>query len=324
MHRLAALSVLLLLPSGALAQEKRPGREKLCAPRLLPVRVVRPTLEVWADAERTRQVGTVEAGQVYVRLESSRNMARVLWDAGMNPMHAWIDQRGLEPLPRRRIYLVTAGVHCGHLGERPGWLVAPTGDADQVTVGPGTTGMVFVAHAGMLQPLNSDRLLLATDPTDAGGKDPGARKVPPGGQGAGRRAVYPPRSPEAIALFEEAARAAGLPVEWARSEGLHELLDAESDGRVGRLNYTYGERERDPARWAEVHAELRRGVISAESSATGLGQLLLRNVERYYPSGRAGIGDPHEEAVGMLRYIQDRYGDPDRAWARYNSSHEGY
>lgn len=133
------------------------------------------------------------------------------------------------------------------------------------------------------------------------------------------RAVYPPRAAVTIQLFEEAARRANLPTSWASSHGLHRILDRESEGVVGKLNYTYGNRSTE-----RVHAELRRGVITARSSATGLGQLLLSNVERYYPSGRAGIGDPMEEAIGMLRYIKDRYGNPDRAWANYGRFHEGY
>lgn len=136
--------------------------------------------------------------------------------------------------------------------------------------------------------------------------------------------TYRPGSPEQVALFRDAARQAGLPESWASSAGLRNLLAAESGGQVGRPNYTYGERARDPSRWGEVQNELRNGRITARSSASGLGQLLLSNVERYYPSGRAGIGNPQEEAIGMLRYIKDRYGSPDAAWQRYNTRHEGY
>lgn len=135
---------------------------------------------------------------------------------------------------------------------------------------------------------------------------------------------YPPNSPEAVALFTAAARAAGLPEAWASSPGLHHILRRESGGIVGRPNYTYGPRSKDAARWPEVHAELRAGKRTAKSSATGLGQLILPNVDLYYPGGRAGIGDAHAEAVGMLRYIAARYGDPDRAWAQYGKKHEGY
>lgn len=137
-------------------------------------------------------------------------------------------------------------------------------------------------------------------------------------------AVYPPGSAEQIALFEEAARRVGVPEAWARDPGLINILQRESAGRVGVPNYTYGERSRDPAQWAGVHAELQEGRITARSSATGLGQLLLSNVDRHYPSGRAGIGDPVEEAAGMLSYISERYGDPATAWARYGTVHEGY
>lgn len=130
---------------------------------------------------------------------------------------------------------------------------------------------------------------------------------------------YRPFAQDTIRLFEEAATKAGLPRSWASSPGLHNLLRRESHGEVGKLNYTYGSRSE-----REVHAELRAGIISARSSATGLGQLLLSNVDAYYPSGRAGIGDPLEEAVGMLRYIDARYGSPAQAWASYGRFHEGY
>jgi hypothetical protein len=135
---------------------------------------------------------------------------------------------------------------------------------------------------------------------------------------------YKPHSPEAVALFREAARLAGVPESWATSRGLHNILARESGGVVGRPNYTYGTRANDRSRWDDVHRELKNGRITARSSATGLGQLLLSNVDRYYPAGRAGIGDPLQEAAGMLRYIKARYGSPEVAWARYNTVHEGY
>lgn len=136
--------------------------------------------------------------------------------------------------------------------------------------------------------------------------------------------VYRPGSPEAIALFREAARVAGVPESWASSQALHNILSRESGGVVGRPNYTYGRRANDRSQWDDIHNELKNGRITARSSATGLGQLLLSNVDRYYPNGRAGIGDPVQEAAGMLRYIQSRYGSPEVAWARYNTRHEGY
>jgi hypothetical protein len=89
----------------------------------------------------------------------------------------------------------------------------------------------------------------------------------------------------------------------------------ESDGWVGRPNYTYGERAANKLLWPTVWSELRQGVKSTKSSATGLGQLILENVQKFYPSGQRGIGVPVEEAVGMLRYIRDRYGSPEAALA---------
>jgi hypothetical protein len=136
--------------------------------------------------------------------------------------------------------------------------------------------------------------------------------------------VFPPGADKTKALFREAAKLAGVPESWADSPGLHNILAKESGGKVGRPNYTYGARAKDPAQWESVHAELKSGTKSTISSATGLGQLILPNVDRYYPAGRKGIGDPLQEAAGMLAYIKDRYGSPDNAWARYGTKHEGY
>lgn len=142
---------------------------------------------------------------------------------------------------------------------------------------------------------------------------------------------YVPGSEEAVQLFEYATQRAELPIEWARSDSLHAILAAESQGWVGRPNYTITLRDGTEAdnvenrdRWSEVHRLLRDGQIEPRSTATGLGQLILPNVDRFYPSGRDGLGDCIEEAIGMLRYIADRHENPDTAWRRYNSVHEGY
>lgn len=122
-------------------------------------------------------------------------------------------------------------------------------------------------------------------------------------------------------VFRQAARLAGLPESWADSPAMRNLVNAESGGIVGRPNYTYGNKD-----WNQVHQELKNGNITARSSATGLGQLLLSNVDRYYPNGRAGIGDPVQEAAGMMRYIQDRYGSPEVAWGNHSANpqrHQG-
>jgi hypothetical protein len=109
---------------------------------------------------------------------------------------------------------------------------------------------------------------------------------------------YPPGSAEQVALFHAAAKKSGLPVEWARSPALANIIRRESDGRVGLQN--------------------------PKSSASGIGQLINENIDRFYPSGRAGKGVPIEEAIGMLKYIKSRYGTPERAWELYGKLFRGY
>lgn len=130
-----------------------------------------------------------------------------------------------------------------------------------------------------------------------------------------RKDRYVPGSSEQKTLFQIAALRAGVPASWGSSPALVSVLAHESDGWVGRPNYTYGDRAKDHALWPSVWSELKQGVRSTRSSATGFGQLILENVDKYYPSGRAGIGVPMDEAVGMLKYIKDRYGSPDQALA---------
>jgi hypothetical protein len=134
---------------------------------------------------------------------------------------------------------------------------------------------------------------------------------------------YKPGSSEQRRLFTAAALSAGLPAAWGSSPALANILQHESDGWVGQPNYTYPT-WRDKTTWPVIWAELRNGIKSTRSSATGLGQLILENVDKYYPSGRRGIGNAREEAVGMLRYIQDRYGTPERAWELYGKLFAGY
>ena len=54
-----------------------------------------------------------------------------------------------------------------------------------------------------------------------------------------------------------------------------------------------------------------------KSTASGLWQLLLSNVDIFYPSWRKWIWDPIEEAVWFMRYIKDRYWNPDIAKSVY-------
>lgn len=148
-----------------------------------------------------------------------------------------------------------------------------------------------------------------------------------GCEGHPRIEVYAPGSAEQIQLFRKAAELAGVPESWASDAALMNVLAAESAGQVGIPNYTYGWRQDHPACWPKIHNELRAGIDSSgilrdgrlvKSTATGLGQLLLGNVDDHYPSGRAGIGVAVEEAAGMLSYIKDRYGEPVWAWRCHN------
>ena len=63
---------------------------------------------------------------------------------------------------------------------------------------------------------------------------------------------YPPFAEKTKKLFEKAAKRAGLPTSWAREDGLHQILDKESDGWVGIPNYTYRERSEDKTQWGSV------------------------------------------------------------------------
>ena len=135
----------------------------------------------------------------------------------------------------------------------------------------------------------------------------------------------------------------GIPASWgdyATPEGkaLHKILQQESQGYVGALNYTFrnavakrdgykGGKMPNPdwygkkyaKTWSHILKKLRKGKVylGARSSASGLGQMTLSNVRKFYPSGLDGIGDPYEEAAGMLLYIKSRYGSPVEAWAQY-------
>jgi hypothetical protein len=135
-----------------------------------------------------------------------------------------------------------------------------------------------------------------------------------------------PYSDEAVDLFRHAARLAELPEAWADDEDLHYVMRAESAGLVGVPNYTYdrvyginlrNNRSLGWAFWPVIHADLRGHVMRAKSSATGLGQMLLGNMMKHAPHGARGIGDPLEEAVAMLCYIQERYLEPSYA-GRYH------
>lgn len=148
---------------------------------------------------------------------------------------------------------------------------------------------------------------------------------------------FKPGSPEQIALFEAAAKIANLPVAWASNKELQRILGIESlGGRVGVPNYqwaawiskTTGKKVSirqmwdTPSLWPPVWKVIREGNAKKSytgigSHAAGLGQLQPSNMQPFQPSGVKGVGIPIEEAVGMLRYIADRYGSPDVAGSVY-------
>jgi hypothetical protein len=144
---------------------------------------------------------------------------------------------------------------------------------------------------------------------------------------------YEPGSAEQIALFEEAAEYLGVPRSWASSNSLITLLKKESGGWVGRPNYEYGHQSAtrknwDPEiyktknadQWPALWAHLRAGGEPPKGrGATGLGQLVLATAKEHYPDGLQGIGDPFNEAVGMLSYINARWKSPNRALECYEA-----
>ncbi len=133
---------------------------------------------------------------------------------------------------------------------------------------------------------------------------------------------YEPGSQSAIDLLTAAAVGAGLPASWGSSKAAHKILASESGGWVGRPNYTFGgvSKLARIAEWPGVWARLKAGEVWTKSTATGLGQLLTSNVQKFYPAGLDGIGDPMNEATGFLRYIADRYGSPEVALSVYGKT----
>jgi hypothetical protein len=141
---------------------------------------------------------------------------------------------------------------------------------------------------------------------------------------------YPPGSPEQIELFTAAAEYAGLPASWATHKALYKILAAESGGVVGRPNFLWipwmAKRGLAdvPNSWPTVWAEIRGGrakpsLTGITSHAAGLGQLQPASMAKFQPDGILGVGDAFNEAVGMLKYIADRYGSMDKAWSFWQS-----
>ena len=136
---------------------------------------------------------------------------------------------------------------------------------------------------------------------------------------------YPPGSQKMIDLLKRALIAASLPQGWAEWQETHNLLHYESGGIVGVPNYTFNEIrdniKEHPEEWKRgVWPLLKKGQGPSENpsqTASGLGQLKAGNVLSFYPYGYDGIGDALSEAIGFVKYVEDRYGDPRIAWAVY-------
>jgi hypothetical protein len=86
-------------------------------------------------------------------------------------------------------------------------------------------------------------------------------------------------------------------------------MKKESGWKVGILNYLI--------KWMSIDEFKIRALnnnISNRVSSSWLWQLKLSNVDRLYPSWRNWIWDPIEEAIWFIRYIRERYWDPNVAW----------
>lgn len=127
---------------------------------------------------------------------------------------------------------------------------------------------------------------------------------------------FVPGSKEAVMLFKIATKTAWLPEQWATSESLHYILKRESNWRVWVLNYTIKWMDLNTFK-AKALSSNTKNPIWTRSTASGLWQLLLSNIDIYYPSWRNWIWDPIEEAIWFMNYIKDRYWNPDVAGGIY-------
>lgn len=141
-----------------------------------------------------------------------------------------------------------------------------------------------------------------------------------------------PWSKEAQKLFLYACNAAKLPKEWAFSDSLHKLLEKESNWRVWIANYTFKYKVSSPEQFKEIavkNSDVKSWEISrslwVRSNATWLWQMLLSNIDKYYPDWRKWIWIPINEAIWMLKYIEDRYWNPEIAnnmhWKLWTYNH---
>ncbi|MBX7101471.1 MAG: LysM peptidoglycan-binding domain-containing protein [Myxococcaceae bacterium] len=94
--------------------------------------------------------------------------------------------------------------------------------------------------------------------------------------------------------FVDAAKKAGVPESWASNPALIELVKHESGFRPDAKN--------------------------PSSSAFGMFQFLDSTWSSYLPEVPYGSKDPYWQAVGGFRYIEKRYGTPERAWAFWQAT----
>jgi hypothetical protein len=113
-------------------------------------------------------------------------------------------------------------------------------------------------------------------------------------------------------LFSIALKIAGLPSIWYNNKNTHSVMGRESSWNVGILNYTIKWMSTSEYKKKALSSS-RKNPIGSSSTASWLGQLRLVNIDVFYPSWRAWIWDPIEEAVWYLSYIRERYWDPDVA-----------
>lgn len=96
------------------------------------------------------------------------------------------------------------------------------------------------------------------------------------------------------AEFVRAAETAGVPASWASNPALIQLVRHESGFRPDAKNPT--------------------------STAFGLFQFLDNTWSSYLREVPYGTRDPYWQAVGGFRYIEQRYGTPERAWAFWQAT----
>ncbi len=141
-------------------------------------------------------------------------------------------------------------------------------------------------------------------------------------------------------LLRAGCALAGVPLEWADSEGMHVIGNRESAWQRSRPNYTYNDEPQYKALrpapevpvfrlanrivWERIIADLQQGIMQSgpnESSATGFYQLLLSNVRRFYPFGVEFMGSAIAQVVGGLLYVRSRYLTPENALRFYDLPH---